>query len=208
LAAHAARIDAVLAEHLDVLAALRREAIPAIERATDRLVATYRGGGKVLIFGNGGSSSDAQHIEGELVNRFGFDRAGLPAIALSAAMPTLTSIANDASYEDVFARPVEALCRPEDCVIAITTSGRSPNVLKGLATARSIGAGSILFTGIAGRTMLDAADVVIAVPSSSTARIQEGHITVAHVLCGLVEETLFPEGTREARLFRPADDRE
>lgn len=200
---HAASIDAVLAEHLDVLTALRREGIPSIERAAEVLIRTFQGGGKVLLFGNGGSSSDAQHIEGELVNRFGFDRAGLPAIALGTAMPTLTSIGNDASFEEVFVRSIEALCRPEDCALGITTSGRSANVRRALDRAREIGASTVLFTGVAGRELGAAADAVIAVPSADTARIQEGHITVAHILCGLVEATLFPEGSRQARLYRP-----
>jgi len=157
-----------------------------------RLIADcFSRGGKLLLFGNGGSSSDASHIAGEFVNRFTKDRPPFPAIALNTDMAVMTSIANDSDYSEVFARQLKALAQEGDVVIAISTSGNSPNVLKAIEVAKKKKLKSIAFTGAKGDKLASKADYVFAVPSSSTPRIQETHITLGHVLCQMVEEILF-----------------
>jgi D-sedoheptulose 7-phosphate isomerase len=154
------------------------------------LVEGFRRGNKVLLFGNGGSAADAQHIASELAGKFYRDRAPLPAIALTTNTSSLTAIANDYGYEDVFARQVKGLAREGDAVIGISTSGNSPNVLRGVEEARRLGAITIAFTGQGGK-LKNLADYVLSVPSKDTPRIQEAHITAGHIICYLVEEALF-----------------
>ena len=149
-------------------------------------------GHKVLLCGNGGSAADAQHIAAELVGRFVVERRGLPAIALTTDTSALTAIANDYGYEAVFSRQVEALGRPGDVLIAITTSGRSKNVVAAVAVARELGMKVVGLTGAAGEEFVRGCDAGIAVPSRDTARIQEGHITIGHVLCELVDAAYAP----------------
>lgn len=185
-------IDRALGDHLQLLQWIRSECQGALLEAAERIVASYRGGGKLLLFGNGGSASDALHIEGELVNRFHRDRRGLPALALGASLASLTAIANDYSYQDLFARLVEAHGRPGDVALGLSTSGNSENVVRGLKTARSLGVVTIAFTGDGGGRCREHADLLFALPSRSTPRIQEGHITMGHILCELIEEALFP----------------
>jgi D-sedoheptulose 7-phosphate isomerase len=144
-------------------------------------------GGRLLLFGNGGSAADAQHVAAELVGRFQRERAALAAIALTTDTSVLTSVANDSSYEQIFARQVEALGRPGDVAFGISTSGRSPNVLAALTTARRGGLRTVALTGRDGGPIGQAADIHIHVPSDSTARTQEVHRTLLHVLCDLVE---------------------
>jgi len=146
--------------------------------------------GKLLIFGNGGSAADAQHIAAEFVNRFQLDRPPLPALALTANSSTLTSIANDFSFEQIFVRQLQALALPGDVVLGISTSGRSRNVIEALKWARSKGLGTLGWTGKSPTPMDEYCTHVIHVPSSTAARIQEVHITVGHVLCDLVEQML------------------
>ena len=147
---------------------------------------------KTLLFaGNGGSAADAQHIAGELVSRFLFDRPGLRAIALSTDTSILTSIGNDYGYDRVFARQIEALARPGDVFMGISTSGNSPNVLGALEAARAKGVITVGLTGKNGGKMLDLCDHVLRAPSDSTPRIQECHLATYHLLCALVEETIF-----------------
>ncbi len=141
------RIESIFRDSIDTKEEFLKRAVPQIEEATGILVETFRNGGKVLIFGNGGSSSDASHIAGELVSRFYFDRKGLPAIALGTGLATLTSIGNDYGYEHIFAREVEAYGRSGDVAIGISTSGNSKNVLLALAKAREIGLSTIGFGG-------------------------------------------------------------
>lgn len=158
-----------------------------IADAARKIIDAYQAGGKVLLIGNGGSAADAQHIAAELVGRFERERAGLPAIALSADTSLLTALANDYGYESVFSRQIEALASDKDILIAITTSGNSPNILKAVATARSKGVTAIGLTGSGGGKLKDLADLTIIVPSSNTARIQEAHTTIGHIICHLVE---------------------
>ena len=155
-------------------------------------IETFRRGGKILIAGNGGSAADAQHMAAELVARFEFDRPGLPAIALSTDTSALTAIGNDYGYEFLFSRQLEALARPGDLFIGITTSGNSKNVLKAMDVAGKLGVTRIALCGEGGRvrTMVDH---VLAAPSAHTPRIQEAHILIIHILCALLEENLFPE---------------
>jgi D-sedoheptulose 7-phosphate isomerase len=164
---------------------------PMIVAIAERVVETFRRGGKLLLCGNGGSAADAQHIAAEFVSRFRRERHGLPAIALTTDTSILTAISNDYGYERVFARQVEALGRPGDMVIGISTSGLSASVITAMRAARDGGMATVGFTGASGGMLVDNVDLCLCVPSHNTARIQEVHITVAHVVCEIVERTLF-----------------
>jgi D-sedoheptulose 7-phosphate isomerase len=163
-----------------------------IVAAARRIIEAYRASGKVLLAGNGGSAADAQHIATELVGRFKRERAALPAIALTTDTSLLTALANDYGYETVFRRQVEALGNPGDILVAITTSGSSPNILEAARAARSRGVFVIGLTGQTGGDLKGVADLLLDVPSADTPRIQEAHITIAHIICQLVESELFP----------------
>lgn len=152
---------------------------------------TLREGKKAVIFGNGGSAADAQHVATELVNRFEMKRRALPAIALTTDTSLLTAVGNDYGFEHLFARQVEALVEEGDVAIGLSTSGRSPNVLKGLEAARKRGAVTMGFTGRDGGQLKDMVDLCYCAPSSRTACIQEAHITAWHIICYLVERELF-----------------
>lgn len=166
-------------------------ALPAVEAAAELLVGAYRTDHKAIFFGNGGSASDAQHLAAEMEGRFGFDRRPLPALALHANVSTLTAIANDYSYEQVFARLLTAHARPGDVAIAISTSGTSKNVVAAARLKHELGIKLVALTGENGAALAPFADVVIAVPSRETARIQESHILIGHILCDYVERSLF-----------------
>lgn len=181
-----ARID----EHAAMIDALRALA-PAIEAAGAALVAALKGGGTVLLCGNGGSAGDAQHIAAELTGRFETERPGLPGIALTTDSSAMTAISNDYGYDRVFARQVQALGRPGDALIAISTSGGSANVLAAVAQATADGLTTIGLSGKDGGALAAACDHCITVPSPVTARVQEGHILIGHIWCGLVDEA-FP----------------
>jgi D-sedoheptulose 7-phosphate isomerase len=183
-------IEQTWAESLAVKQALR-PLFPAIARAADLLAGTYEQGGKALFFGNGGSAADAQHLAAELECRFRFDRRPLPALALHANTSTLSAVSNDYSFEDVFARLLTAHARPGDVAVAISTSGRSPNVLRAAALKPSLQIGLIALTGAHGDSLAPYADVVLAVPSTVTARVQEAHELIGHMLCDWVERKLF-----------------
>jgi D-sedoheptulose 7-phosphate isomerase len=159
--------------------------------AAQRVIETYRAGGKVLLAGNGGSAADAQHIATELVGRFKLERTPLPAIALTTDTSLLTALANDYGHETVFRRQVEALGRRGDVLIAISTSGASASIIEAARAARRLGIFVIALTGQTGGDLKDAADLLLNVPSTDTARIQEAHITIAHLICQLVESELF-----------------
>ncbi len=161
------------------------------------IIKTYKKGGKVLLFGNGGSAADAQHIAAELVGKYKMIREPLPAIALSTNTSILTACANDYGYETVFAKQVQALAKEGDVVIGISTSGSSPNVLEGIKAAKEKGAFTIGFTGEGGRELGKNVDICLAVPSKDTPRIQEAHITAGHIVCYLVENELF--GTKSEK---------
>ena len=155
------------------------------------IVSSIHAEGKILLFGNGGSATDASHIAAEFVGRYDRDRVPLPALALSTDMATITCIANDYEYADIFARQISGLGRKGDIAIAISTSGNSLNILKAVEVARNLGLTTVAWTGKGGGKLASSVDYSFVVPSNVTARIQECHITLGHVLCELVEEKLF-----------------
>ncbi len=163
-----------------------------MEAAAELLISAYRQGGKALLFGNGGSMTDALHLEGELVGRFGYDRPGLPAVALGGGAAGLTAIANDYGYDELFARLLAAQARPGDVAVGFSTSGNSANVVRAFRRARELKLPCIAFTGAGGGQCKELADVLLAVPSQHTPRIQELHILAGHTLCDLVERAMFP----------------
>ena len=162
-----------------------------LEQAAAACIKSLRDGGKILLAGNGGSAADAQHIAGEFVSRFAFDRPGLPAIALTTDTSILTAIGNDYGYEKLFARQVQALGQKGDVFIGYSTSGKSPNVLLAFEEARARGMVCIGLTGNRGGPMQALCEHLLEVPSVDTPKIQEGHLVLGHILCGLVENALF-----------------
>jgi len=190
LTEHKAHIARETQESISVKTELGRAATEQIAAAATAIVACLRAGGKLIVLGNGGSASDAQHMVAELVGRYAVKRQALAAIALTTNSSSLTAIANDFGFEEVFARQLEALARPQDAVLAISTGGNSPNVLRALETAKSLGLKRIGLTGNDGGKLRDLVDIGVIVPSSSTPRIQEAHSLVIHILCGIVENTL------------------
>jgi D-sedoheptulose 7-phosphate isomerase len=171
-----------------------KEAADDIIRLTEWIREVFEDGGKLLIFGNGGSAADAQHLAAEFVNRFLINRRPLPALALTTDTSVITSIANDFSYELIFAKQIQALGKPEDLALGISTSGTSANVVKAMQTARDIGMKTVALTGGTARPGGDLAaicDMVLNVPSDSTPHIQETHLWVEHVLCEIVEKQMF-----------------
>src|SRR3954454_5155805 len=185
------RVAAGIAQSAAVLERLREpQHVATIVCAAAVIADALRAGGKLLLFGNGGSAADAQHIAAELVGRFLLERAPLPALALVDNNASVTAIANDYSFADVFARQVAGLGVPGDVVLAISTSGGSPNVLAGVAEARARDMHTIGLTGAGGGALASAVDLCIAVPADTTPRIQEAHTVVAHLLCEIVEREL------------------
>lgn len=176
---------------IQVLTAMAAEQTPTIVAIADLLTAALRAGHKVLLFGNGGSAADAQHIAAELVGRYKLLRPALPALALTTDTSALTAIGNDYGYQAVFARQVEAHARPGDVVIAISASGNSPSALEGVAVARRQGAITVGLTGGSGGQLVAALDHCIVAPTDQTPHIQQAHITIGHIVCDLVERNLF-----------------
>jgi D-sedoheptulose 7-phosphate isomerase len=167
-----------------------------LERAADAAIAmteALRAGGKVLFFGNGGSSMDAGHLAAELAGRFYRDRPGLPGVSLADATASVTAIANDYSYDDIFARQVRALGRQGDVAVGLTTSGNSRNVVDALLAAREIGMITIALTGAAGGKVAGSADICVRVPTDDTPRVQEACMHLGHTICEFVEAAIFPE---------------
>ena len=188
-----ARVRASLEESARLKLEMLELAGERIAAAAELLVGSFRAGGKLLAFGNGGSAADAQHLASELVGRFDRERPGLPALALTANTSDLTAIGNDYGFERVFARLVEAHGRAGDVVVALSTSGNSPNVIAGVEAARARGLHTIGLVGKGGGLLAAHCEVVIQAPSQVTARVQECHIAAIHVLCELVDAELFPE---------------
>jgi D-sedoheptulose 7-phosphate isomerase len=186
------RARSLLEEAARAQQALAASAAEPIASAAELLVDAFRAGRKALLFGNGGSAADAQHIAAEWSGRLARERGPLPALALGANPAELTALANDYGFERVFARLVEAHGRPGDVAIAISTSGRSPNVLAAVEAARAAGMRTIALTGRGGTLLAERVDVALRVPSDDTQRIQEGHLAIGHVLAALVDEALFP----------------
>jgi D-sedoheptulose 7-phosphate isomerase len=185
-------IERTFEEHERVVAASRALA-PKARDAAALVVGALRAGNKVLACGNGGSAADAQHFAAELVGRYAQERAALPAIALTTDTSALTAIANDYSYEQVFARQLRALGHKGDAVLLLSTSGRSPNVLAAARAARELGCRTVAFTGQGGALVAELADVALVVPSADVARIQEVHELLLHALAHEIESTLFPD---------------
>jgi D-sedoheptulose 7-phosphate isomerase len=167
-----------------------------IARVAGEAVKILRAGGKILLAGNGGSAADSQHLAGELVNRFRFDRPALPAIALSTDTSVLTCIANDSSFKNIFARQIEALGKREDMFIGISTSGASANILKAFEACRKKKIISVGLTGRKGSKMARLCDYCMCVPADDTPRIQEAHITIGHIICDIIEKSLFGKQKR------------
>lgn len=184
-------IEQIFEESAKVKQAFAASHADRIAQAVEMIVAAFRKGNKVLLFGNGGSATDATHMAGEFVNRFQIERPGLPAVALATDMAVLTSISNDYSYEEIFARQIKTLGAPGDVAIGISTSGNSPNVIKGMKAAKSGRLTTIAFTGGKGGKLAGLADIAFVVPSASVPRIQETHITLGHAICQLVDQRLF-----------------
>ena len=183
------RIISRLRESADIKLRFAKESVAEVEEAASTIIKSLKSGGKVLIFGNGGSAADSQHIAAEFVNRYLKERKALSALALTTDSSILTSIPNDGSFEDVFSRQIEALGNKGDVAWGITTSGKSANILKAFQTAKALGLKTIAFTGQEKGRVEKTVDCSVSVPSKSTPRIQELHITLAHIVCELVEES-------------------
>jgi D-sedoheptulose 7-phosphate isomerase len=169
------------------------EMVAEVGKRMARALAARR---RVFFFGNGGSAADAQHLAAELVGRFGRERRALGAIALTTDTSAITAVANDSSFERIFARQIEALAEPGDVAVGISTSGKSPNVLAAIRVAKERRLVTVGMTGASGRELAVAADYCIRIPSDNTAHVQENHILIGHILCEIVESELFPEGAK------------
>lgn len=180
-------------ESIRVKQAFLRDNLETLTQAIDAIVAAFKSGNKLLLFGNGGSAADAQHIAAEFTNRFLIERPPLPAIALTTDSSALTAIANDYDYSQVFAKQVEALGKTGDVALAISTSGNSPNVLLAIEACKKLKIGTIGLTGGSGGKMIGKVDYLLrASAGKNSARIQETHILVGHVICDIVDQKLFP----------------
>jgi D-sedoheptulose 7-phosphate isomerase len=184
-------INAQLAAHREVITLVEQKLSPLIADLVKLLEETFANGGKLLVMGNGGSAADAQHFVAEIVGRFKMERRGLPAIALSTDTSILTAIGNDYGFDRVFSRQVEALAQPGDLVVGISTSGNSPNVLQAVQLARELKCRTVGLLGKDGGTIKDVCDLALIVPTTDTPRVQEGHITIIHIVCDLLEKSMF-----------------
>ena len=187
----AARFENAISESIELKRLFAAEQGAKVAAAARMLAGTLQGGGKVLLFGNGGSAADAQHIATELVGHFKIARKPLPALSLTTDTSLLTALANDDGYETVFSRQIEGLGDKGDVFLAITTSGNSPSILSAAKTAQQKGINVIALTGKTGGKVKNIADLCVKVPSNNTQRIQEAHITIGHILCLLIEKGLF-----------------
>jgi D-sedoheptulose 7-phosphate isomerase len=182
-------MNAAIDEHLRVIEALRLQ-LPLIERMANAIIETFRGGGRVYVFGNGGSAADAQHIAGELLGRFKLDRRALPAVALTTDTSILTAVSNDLGADVVFARQVEGLVTPKDLVWVLSVSGTSANIVRAVAKVKEIGARLIGFTGQSGGELPAACDFCLRAAHTSADRVQEAHELAYHMICERVEREL------------------
>ena len=188
-----ALIDQFVSESLRVKAAFFESNKQSIGQTAETIACALKNGKKMLFFGNGGSAADSQHLAAEMVGRFGPDRAPVAAIALTTDTSILTAVGNDYGYEKVFSRQIDALGQPGDAAIGISTSGNSPSVLEALDAARAKGLFTVGFTGETGGKMVGRSEVLFRVPSRVTARIQETHLLLGHIICELIDRELFPE---------------
>lgn len=185
------KIKDILLESIQVKEELLHDNIGTIVEIADMVIDCYKKGGKIILFGNGGSAADSQHIAAELVSKFKLERKALAAVALTTNTSILTAIANDYTYDLVFSRQIEALAQEKDVAIGISTSGKAKNVVAAIKQAKKMGLKTIVLTGTSGAELAKLADLSLIVPSVITARIQEAHITIGHILCELVEDFLF-----------------
>lgn len=186
-------IDKSLADSIAAKEAFVNTSRQELLTLVDWVISCFAKGGKLMLFGNGGSAADAQHLAAEFVNRFLLDRRPLPALALTTDTSILTSVGNDFSYDDIFAKQIMALGKAEDIALGISTSGNSPNVINGFAEARRLGIKTVALTGGSGGRIADNVDLVLNVPSSHTPHIQETHLWIEHMICWLVDENMFGE---------------
>jgi len=184
-----------MADTQAVMAAMAADAklVQTLETVAQACVKSLGQRGKLLFMGNGGSAADSQHLAGEMVSRFAYDRPGLAAVALTVDSSVMTAIGNDYGYELLFSRQVEALGQPGDVLFGFSTSGKSPNILKALRTAREMGLVTVGMTGNRGEVITQLVDHCVEIPSACTPNIQEGHIVVGHIICGLIEASIFPQ---------------
>lgn len=180
---------------IEVHSRLIDSCLPALESAAEAMVAAYRKGRKAVFFGNGGSAADAQHLAAEFVGRYLRNRKPLPALALNGNSSAVTAIGNDYGYEEVFARQLEGLATAGDVAVGISTSGKSPSVIQAIIRARNLGLFTIALTGSSGGQLRGLADVLLAIPSEETPRIQECHILLGHALCDAVEQAIMLDHT-------------
>ncbi len=185
------KIVEILKESIGVKEKVIEEQVEMVARIAEAVISAIEGGGKVILFGNGGSAADAQHLAAELLVRFTMERRPLPAVALSTNTSVITAIANDYTFDLIFARQVEAIGTDKDIAIGISTSGRSKNVIEGVLAAKRRGLKTVGLTGEDGGDLASNVDLCLKVPSTNTARIQEAHITIGHIICELVEEAIF-----------------
>lgn len=188
-------ISSQLRQHREVMKVMEERLVPAVAATVELLVEALGRGSKLLVMGNGGSAADAQHFAAEIVGRFKLERRGLPAIALSTDTSIITAVGNDYGFDMVFRRQVEALATAGDVVVGISTSGSSKNVHAALLLAGELGCRTVGLLGRDGGSIAGIADIALTVPSHDTPRIQEGHITLIHIICDLVEKRLFPDSS-------------
>jgi D-sedoheptulose 7-phosphate isomerase len=184
-------VGQAIRESIEAKKELLERQLSVIAGLATLLTDTFRSGGKVVLFGNGGSAADAQHVAAEFINRVSLNRPALPAIALTTDTSILTSAGNDFSFDEIFSRQVQALVQRNDVVIGISTSGNSPNVLNGIVAGKEKGSITVGFTGRSGGRLKNMVDICFSVASDSTPRVQEAHITVWHAICEVVERELF-----------------
>lgn len=187
------RIKDILLESIQVKEEILRNQVDAILEIAELMIDCLKKDGKVIVFGNGGSASDSQHIAAELVGRFKKDRSALASIALTTNTSIITSLANDYGYDVIFSRQIEALGKKNDIALGISTSGKAKNVALAIKQAKKMGIKTVVLSGGDGGDIVKLADVSLVVPSKVTARIQEAHITIAHIICEMIEQELCQE---------------
>jgi len=183
-------IKSYIEKGIDLRNILIQTKVNEIIRFVEKISECFLNGGKLIICGNGGSAADAQHVAAEFVNRYRLDRAPLPAISLSTDTSIITAIANDFSFDQIFSKQIQALAKNKDCLLAISTSGKSPNIINALKTAKNIGCSTLSLTGKDGGDMPALSDLVLIVPSDETPVIQEIHLVIEHLICDLVEQMI------------------
>ncbi len=185
------KIKQIIKENISTQNKIIAKQAPLISKIAQAMISTIKKGGQIIIFGNGGSAADSQHMAAELVGRFKKERKAIKAVALTTNSSSLTAIANDYSFDFIFSRQIEALGAKKDLALGISTSGNSLNVINGVVKAKSLGLTTVALTGAGGGRLAKAAKISLVVPSKETPRIQEAHILIIHILCQLIEEGLF-----------------